>query len=97
VSMQVRPHKLTPIDLSHPDWADSTRKGECIVYAIDERSARACAKQEFRVATIRQAVRRLSQDPWGQPGLVECREIADTGSSDLPEGVIVIGHRASLS
>jgi hypothetical protein len=84
----LRLFKLTPIDLSHRDWAASTHKTYCRVSALDERSARRYAANMFGIAAERAADGLLPVNPWNQPDRVHCREVAHLGPAPLVDGMV---------
>jgi hypothetical protein len=86
--MQSRLFKLTPIDLTHRDWAASTHKTYCHVHAGDESLARRYASNNLWVAAGRALERELPVNPWNQPDRVDCREVAHIGPAPLVEGMV---------
>lgn len=82
---------LRPVDLTRPNWAASTHKSRCTVFARDERSARRIASNQFRIAVARTMGQPMPTSPWLNDDDVYCLVASVPGdiSPDL-EGVVVI-------
>lgn len=76
--------KLTPIDLSDPDWEASSHRGLAIVRADDEEAAREAAQEAFGVKTGFRPGEGIKAPPWKRPALVEAERIKDARYD--PEG-----------
>ena len=84
--------KLRPVaeNLDHPDWARSTHTAECQVRAANEREAREFAKAEFDIAASKPTPSALVPvNPWLNPDLVECKDVAHLGDMP-PHGMVTI-------
>ena len=80
---------LQVIDNKSLDWEASTYRGEVIVRAVSESSARDEATQRFVIATRRVIGAPVKTTPWSQRELVSCNEY--TGHEyqvDGPSGVL---------
>src|SRR3546814_18372793 len=55
---------LRPVDLTRPNWAASTHKSRCTVFARDELSARRIARNQFRIAVARPMGQPVPMSPW---------------------------------
>ncbi len=70
--------KLTPLDLSAPNWEASTHKGPVIVRAPDEVAARQAAKDKFFRAANKQKIGDpVRHPPWAHASLVNAVTIDD--------------------
>ncbi len=70
--------KLTPLDLSAPNWEASTHKGPVIVRAPDEVEARKAANIKFRFAANKQPIGDpVRHPPWDHASLVSAATIDD--------------------
>jgi hypothetical protein len=67
--------KLTPIDLSDPNWDASSHRGAAVVRAPDEAAARAAAAEAFDVPTRFPPGDGARFPPWHSPGLVKIERI----------------------
>lgn len=82
---------LRPVDLTSPNWAASTHRSRCTVYARDERMARRIASNEFRLTVARTMGQPVPTSPWLDEDEVICTIASVPGgiSADL-EGVIIV-------
>jgi len=82
---------LRPVDLTSPNWAASTHKSRCTVFARDERSARRIASNQFRIAVSRTMGQPIPTSPWLNDDDVYCMIASVPGgiSPDL-EGIVVV-------
>lgn len=69
--------KLTPLDLSDPNWISSSHRGVAIVRAPDETAARAAAEKAFGVQTRFKPGAGVHFPPWTRPALVKAEMIED--------------------
>jgi hypothetical protein len=69
--------KLTPIDLSDPNWEASSHRGTVVVRAADEDAARTVAARAFDVETRFSPRRGAKFPPWHSPALVNAERIGD--------------------
>jgi hypothetical protein len=69
--------KLTPIDLSDPNWEASSHRGAAVVRAPDEDAARAAAGKAFDLPTRFPPRGGAKFPPWHSRALVEARRIED--------------------
>ena len=70
--------KLTPLDLSAPNWEASTYIGPAIVRAPDEVAARRAANEKFSHAANKQPIGApVSHPPWNHASLVNAATIND--------------------
>jgi len=70
--------KLTPLDLSAPNWEASTHKGPVIVRAPDEFAARDAANGKFSRAANKQPIGdTVRHPPWRHASLVNAVTIDD--------------------
>jgi hypothetical protein len=69
--------KLTPIDLSDPNWEASSHRGATVVRAPSEAAARKVAAAAFDVPTHFPARGGAKFPPWHSPSLVKAEEIED--------------------
>src|SRR3974377_1549105 len=69
--------KLTPADLTDPNWEASSHRGLAIVRARDEKAARAIAGKAFDVSTGFRPGRGLKVPPWTRSELVSAERIED--------------------
>jgi hypothetical protein len=65
---------LKVLDQKSADWEASTHKGEVIVRAVSENSARNEASKEFFIATKHVKGETVKANPWSQSELVSCNE-----------------------
>ena len=81
--------RLSPVDLSDPNWEASSHRGAVIVRAPDEKSAREVAQSAFGVQTrFRRHSRPIA--PWTRAELVLADHIEDQRyDPDGPSGVLV--------
>jgi hypothetical protein len=80
--------KLTPIDLSDPNWEASSHRGATVVRAADEAAARAAAAEAFDVPTRFPPRGGAKFPPWHSSALVEATLIDDPLYD--PEGPVEI-------
>lgn len=82
---------LRPVDLTSPNWAASTHRSRCTVFARDERTARRIASNEFRIAVARTMGQPLPTSPWLNEDDVFCMKANFQGevSPDM-EGLVLI-------
>lgn len=82
---------LRPVDLTSPNWAASTHKSRCTVFARDERAARRIASNEFRIAVARTMGQPIPSSPWLNEDDVYCMKASVQGgiSPDM-EGLVLI-------
>lgn len=64
--------KLSPVDLSHPNWEASTLKREITVRAENEIQAREIATMKTAIATSRTLGRELRFPPWKSHETAAC-------------------------
>ena len=69
--------KLTPKDLDHPDWENSTNKSPITVDAENETEARQIAASKYSVATLRRIGQDVKPSPWKNPALADCTELTE--------------------
>ncbi len=70
--------KLTPLDLSAPNWEASTHKGPVIVRAPNEVAARKEANNKFSCAANKQPIGDpVRHPPWDHVSLVSAETIDD--------------------
>jgi hypothetical protein len=69
--------KLTPIDLSDPNWEASSHRGPAVVRAPSEAAARTAAAKAFDVPTHFPPRGGAKFPPWQSPSLVSAEEIED--------------------
>jgi hypothetical protein len=69
--------KLTPTDLSDPNWEASSHRGMAVVRAPDEAAARAAATEAFDVPTRFPPTGGAKFPPWHSPALVKAERIVD--------------------
>lgn len=69
--------KLSPIDLSDPNWEASSHRGVVIVRAKHEEDARDLAQEAFGVRTGFPPGRRIVAPPWKRVELVKAERIDD--------------------
>jgi hypothetical protein len=67
--------KLTPTDLSDPNWEASSHRGMAVVRAPDEAAARAAAAEAFDVPTRFPPTGGAKFPPWRSPALVKAERI----------------------
>jgi len=67
--------RLTPIDLSDPNWDASSHSGMAVVRAADEAAARAAAAEAFDVPTRFPPTGGAKFPPWHSPALVKAERI----------------------
>lgn len=67
--------KLTPLNLTAPDWAMSTYNKDVIVRARTEEEARALAESAFLVARKITGQTPMCRPPWSEPSLVSCERL----------------------
>ena len=84
---------LRPVDLTRPNWAASTHKSRCTVFARDERAARRIASNQFRIAVASTMGKPSPTSPWLSEDDVYCVIASVPGdiSPDL-EGIVVVPH-----
>jgi hypothetical protein len=70
--------KLTPADLTDPNWQASSHRGFAIVRARNEAAARAAAAKAFDVKTRFGPRRSEAAPPWKRPALVKAEQIEDS-------------------
>lgn len=73
----MRVWKLTPVDLSDPNWEASSHRGPAVVRAASEAAARAAAAASFDVPTHFPPRGGAKFPPWLSPSLVRAEEIED--------------------
>ena len=69
--------KLTPLDLTDPNWEASSHRGIAIVRAKTEKAARAAAAKAFDVAVRFPPGKGVRTPPWTRPVLVKVEPIED--------------------
>ncbi len=69
--------KLTPVDLTDPNWQASSHRGMAIVRAVNEEAARDVAAEAFDVATRFAPTKGQQAPPWRRPSLVRAEKIED--------------------
>ena len=69
--------KLSPADLSDPNWQASSHRAAAIVRARDESAARAIAAKAFDVSIGFQPGRGVRVPPWRREKLVHVERIED--------------------
>ncbi len=69
--------RLTPVDLTDPDWGASSHRGFALVRARDEEEAREAAAAAFDVPTRFEPGRGVLAPPWKRPRLVTAEVIED--------------------
>jgi hypothetical protein len=69
--------KLTPLDLSDPNWEASSHRGIAIVRARDQADARATAAKAFDVKTRFSPRKGQGLPPWKRANLVKVEPIDD--------------------
>jgi hypothetical protein len=69
--------KLTPLDLSDPNWISSSHRAIAIVRAADEAGARAVAEKAFGVPTHFKPGGGIHYPPWTRSALVKAELIED--------------------
>jgi hypothetical protein len=69
--------RLTPIDLSDPNWEASSHRGPAVVRAPNEAVARKTAAAAFDVPTHFPLGGGAKFPPWGSPALVKVEKIKD--------------------
>jgi len=81
--------KLTPIDLSDPNWQSSSHRGAVTVRATNERVARHTAARAFDVGSRFPPRAGVHAPPWMRPALVRAERIESTlYASDGPPEVL---------
>jgi len=70
--------KLTPVDLTDPNWEASTHKGTVIVRAPSEAAAREAAEAAFGVKTRFAPGRGVKAPPWKRERIVRAEKITDS-------------------
>jgi len=91
MSIPLEAFTLRPVDLTSPNWAASTHKSRCTVFARDERAARRIASNEFRIAVARTMGQPIPTSPWLNEDDVYCMKasVQDGISPDM-EGLVLI-------
>jgi len=69
--------RLSPVDLSDPNWEASSHRAAAIVRARDEDAARTIAAEAFDVKTGFPPGHGLVVPPWRRPELVHVERIED--------------------
>lgn len=69
--------KLTPLDLTDPNWEASSHRGTVIVRAPDEEAAREAVEAAFGVKTRFAPGRGVKAPPWKRGTLVRAERISD--------------------
>ena len=69
--------RLSPVDLSDPNWEASSHRAAAIVRARDESAARTIAAEAFDVKTGFRPRHGLVVPPWRRPELVHVEQIED--------------------
>lgn len=69
--------KLTPIDMTDPNWQASSHRGRVIVRAPDEEAAREAAAEAFDVPTRFPPGGGVKAPPWRRPSSVRAELIED--------------------
>jgi len=69
--------KLTPLDLTDPNWIASSHRGFAVVRAPDEAAARAAAENAFGVETRFKPGGGVRFPPWARSSLVKAEMIED--------------------
>jgi osmotically-inducible protein OsmY len=89
--------RLSPVDLSDPNWEASSHRGAAIVRAPDEKTAREVAQSAFGVQTrFRRHLRLIA--PWTRAELVQADHIEDPRyDPDGPSSVLVPSFDADLA
>ncbi len=67
--------KLTPVDLSDPNWQASSHRGAVIVRATNEHIARHTAARAFDVVSRFPPRAGMHAPPWMRPALVRAERI----------------------
>lgn len=82
---------LRPVDLTSPNWAVSSHRSRCTVFARDEKAARRIASNEFRIAVVRTMGQPIPTSPWLDEDEVYCLKASVQGgiTPDM-EGVVLI-------
>jgi hypothetical protein len=81
--------RLSPVDLSDPNWEASSHRAAAIVRAPDERTARDVAQMAFGVKTRFRPGSGIIAPPWNRPELVAVEHIKDDRfAADGPSGVL---------
>jgi hypothetical protein len=89
--------KLSPVDLTDPNWEASSHRAAAIVRARDENAARAIAGKAFDVSTGFRPGRGLKVPPWMRPELVTVERIEDSRwDSRGPDEVLYPSFEADL-
>jgi hypothetical protein len=89
--------KLSPVDLTDPNWEASSHRAAAIVRAHDEQTARAIAGKAFDVSTGFRPGRGLRVPPWMRPDLVTVERIEDPRwESHGPNEVLYPSFEADL-
>ena len=81
--------KLSPLNVSAPDWEASTYRGDVVLRAKNEEEARLCAMQRFAIATKVNLGEKTRTCPWTQHELVSCEEIVDSKYSAIGEATVL--------
>lgn len=89
--------KLSPADLTDPNWQASSHRAAAIVRASDESAARAIAAEAFDVSTGFQPGRGVRVPPWRRDELVHVERIEDPRwEADGPDEVLYPSFGADL-
>ncbi len=90
-------YKLSPIDVTDPNWEASSHRAAAIVRARDETAARAIAAKAFDVPTGFRPGRGLRVPPWKRRELVSLERIEDPRwEEDGVDEVLYPSFEASL-
>lgn len=82
--------RLTPVNLTDPDWSGSSWKAPVIVRAPSEKDARRMAKRRFLTSPRKLNGRHPAANPWKQPVLVLAEQIHNPRwPVEGPAGVLV--------
>jgi len=81
--------RLSPVDLSDPNWEASSHRAAAIVRAPDEETAREVAQAAFGVKTRFRQRAGIVAPPWKRAELVVVERIKDERfDADGPSGVL---------
>jgi hypothetical protein len=82
--------KLSPINLHAEEWELSIYKGVVIVRAMDEDEAHNTASHKFGINGARHTTPHTLRNPWTNPALVQCVQLAADRSweEDGPPAVL---------
>lgn len=90
-------YKLSPADLTDPNWQASSHRAATIVRARDEKAARAITAEAFDVSIGFQPGRGVRVPPWRREELVHVERIEDPRwEADGPDEVLYPSFSADL-